>query len=153
MERSLCASLFASLFVGILLIGGCDQKSGNSPKEKSKPVTKAMPQKQSDLADSTVTKNTSQQIKENFMKDLKQQLTDLDTELRKLRVKGESLASDAKAKWGLKLSQLEVKRMALNIKLEEVGKATTEAWGDTEKGARSAWNELKTAVQGASKEF
>jgi len=62
MERSLCAglfaslfeslfaSLFASLFVGLQLIGGCDQKSANLPKGKSKPATKAMPQKQSDLA-------------------------------------------------------------------------------------------------------
>ena len=87
------------------------------------------------------------------MKELKVQMSAMNAKIEDLRNKGANLASDAKANWELKMSELDSKRKAAGTKLEEIENSTAQAWGDVEKGARSAWEELKKAFQSASDEF
>lgn len=68
-------------------------------------------------------------------------------------VKGEGLAEDAKARWNIRMAELDLKRKAAIEKLGEIESSTARAWSDVERGARSAWEDLKSAFQNASNEF
>lgn len=142
------------LVVVLLPTVGCDQKPTNSRPGPEKPSTVTMDDVRRDTAAALEsTAAYSQQNKDKLMKDLKDQLAIMNANIETLRLKGQGLASDAKANWDQKMSELEVKRKSANAKLTEIENSTAEAWSDVEKGAQSAWKELKQAFQDASNEF
>lgn len=51
------------------------------------------------------------------------------------------------------MAELEAKQKAALGKLDELGTSSGEAWGYLEKGAQSAWDDLRKAFQEAAKEF
>jgi hypothetical protein len=142
------------LAIALLTANGCDQKSMDSkPVAVNKPSV-TMDDVQRDAATSLKTTVAySQQNKDRIVKNLKEQLATMDTSIEKLRLKGESLANDAKTNWDLKMVELDEKRKSAHAKLTEVEASTAKAWTDVEKGAQSAWEDLETAFQNASKEF
>ena len=143
-----------SFTAGLLTIFGCSSQPATAPSDSEKPATVTMEDVKRDAATSMETAATySQQSKEELMKELKEQMTAMDAKIEDLRVRGANLASDAKVGWELKMKELEVKRKAANAKLVEIENSTAQAWGEVEKGARSAWEELKMAFQNASDEF
>lgn len=148
------------LVPGLLLITGCNpqpvdsssSKGSSTSSEKSNPVT--IGDVKRDVATSMKTTAAySQQNKDKVMKDLKAQLATLDASIESLRKRGETLADDAKKSWDTRMVELDAKRKTANAKLVEMEDSTAQAWADVEKGAQSAWDELKIAVQNASKEF
>lgn len=148
------------LVPGLLLITGCNpqpvdsssSKGSSTSSEKSNPVT--IGDVKRDVATSMKTTAAySQQNKDKVMKDLKAQLATLDASIESLRKRGETLADDAKTNWDTRMVELDAKRKTANAKLVEMEDSTAQAWADVEKGAQSAWDELKIAVQNASKEF
>ena len=84
---------------------------------------------------------------------MKEKLAVMDANIERLRLKGKNLASDAKAKWDVKMAKLDENRKSANDKLAEFGASTSKAWSDVEAGAKSAWAELSKAFQEASNEF
>lgn len=87
------------------------------------------------------------------MKDLNGQLAAMDKKIEELRTKGAELASDAKANWEVKMSELDIRRKAAHAKLVEIENSTAQAWDEVAKGAQSAWEDLKKAFQSAADEF
>ena len=77
----------------------------------------------------------------------------MDENIKELRLKGKGLATDAKATWDTKMATLDEKRKMANAQLEEIGKSSSRAWVDVEKGTKSAWQELNQAFQDALNEF
>lgn len=146
--------LFAGALTGLCLSVGCSEKQKETPVSAAKPsvVTREDVDRAAQNSRDT-TAAYSQQNKEKLVKELKDQLAMMDENIAKLRVKGESLASDAKTTWNLRMSELDLKRKAASDKLNEVESSTARAWSDVEKGARSAWEDLKTSFQNASNEF
>ncbi len=147
--------LFPTLMVaGLLSILGCDQKSTSTQPNLENPSTVTMDDVRRDTSNALETTATySKQNKDLLVKDLKEQLTIMDAKIDELRLKGKGLASDAKVKWDVKMSELEIKRKSASAKLTDIENSSAEAWGDVEKGAQSAWVELKKAYQDASNEF
>jgi len=62
-------------------------------------------------------------------------------------------AAQAKARWTEKTADLEAKQQVARDKLGEVRKSTGEAWEHLEKGAKSAWDDVRKAFQEAAEEF
>jgi TolA-binding protein len=144
----------AGVVAGLCIAVGCTEKQKETPVSAAKPsiVTREDVDRAAQESKET-TAAYSQQNKEKLVKDLKDQLATMDENIAKLRVKGEGLASDAKASWDTRMAELDVKRKAASEKLNEIESSTARAWSDVEKGARSAWEDLKTAFQNASNEF
>lgn len=150
MSRSFLAFFVASL----LTTAGCDQKATKLPPVVEKPSAVSKDDVQRDMTTALETSAAySQQSKDKLVRDLKDQLAIMDANIEKLRLKGQGLASDAKANWDQKMSELEVKRKSANAKLKEIENSTAAAWSDVEKGTQAAWEELKKAFQDASNEF
>ena len=138
----------------LLAFSGCTEKQEGTAVTAGKPsvVTREDVDREAEESRDT-TAAYSQQNKDKLVKELKDQLATMDENIAKLRVKGEALASDAKASWDLKMAELDLKRKSANEKLVEIESSTAKAWSDVEQGARSAWEDLKGAFQAASDEF
>jgi hypothetical protein len=140
--------------IGLVATVGCDpyQPKPANVTEKNSTVTKEDVKRDAEKSAET-TAAYSQQNREKLIQDMKAQMATMDANIEKLRLKGKDLASEAKLNWEEKMSDLEAKRKLANERLEEVGNATSQAWSDIEKGARSAWDDLAKAFRDASKEF
>ena len=93
------------------------------------------------------------QAKEDFEMRLKASLAEMEKEIERLREKGHALKDEAKTRWTEKMADLEAKQQVARDKLGEVRKSTGEAWEHLEKGAQSAWDDVRKAFQDAAKEF
>jgi hypothetical protein len=71
----------------------------------------------------------------------------------KLHDKGLALKDEASARWNEKMANLKAKQAAAREKLDELRTSTGEAWGHVEKGAQSAWDDVRKAFDEAAKEF
>jgi hypothetical protein len=137
------------MLVGILMTCGCDQKVRDSTHENvSSDDVRRDVKKAADTA-----ANFSEQSKEEFKKGLDDRLKALESEIAKLREKGNELMGKAKDDWAQRSAELEIKRDAVLTKLDEVSRSTAEAWKDVQEGAQTAWDELDKAFRQAAKEF
>lgn len=145
---------FFLIVTGALFFGGCDSNSSSPSTNSEQPKKVTMDDVKRDAAKSLeTTAKFTEQNKENLMKDLKEQLAVMDSKITDLRSKGAQLANDARAKWELKMAELETRRQTASAKLVEVENSTAQAWDEVEKGAKAAWEELKKAFQNAANEF
>jgi hypothetical protein len=135
------------MFAGLFAWSGCEQKLGDRTPGK---VTSEDVRRDASQAVNTAAEY-SQQTKEEFQKKLATQFDELDDKIVKLREKGRDLKDESKVKWDQKMAELEKKREAARVKLDEVGHSSAEAWKDVQKGAASAWDELDKAFRDASK--
>ena len=142
--------------VGLVFSIGCEQKMPQAQPSS----TSAMPPnitiddvKRDAASSMNTTAAYSQQEKDKIVADMKEKLAVMDANIERLRLKGKNLASDAKAKWDVKMANLDENRKSANDKLAEFGASTSKAWSDVEAGAKSAWAELSKAFQEASNEF
>ena len=139
---------------GRTLVLGCDQKLSetNLPKGTEKMVTVGDVKKDVTAAVNT-TSAYSKQENDRILGEMRAKMEIMDENIKELRLKGKGLASDAKATWDTKMATLDEKRKMANAQLEEIGKSSSRAWVDVEKGAKSAWQELNQAFQDALNEF
>jgi hypothetical protein len=135
------------MFAGLFAWSGCERKPGDRTpgKVSSEDVRRDAGQAVNTAAE------YSEQTKEEFRKKLAKQLDELDDKIVKLREKGRDLKDDSKVNWDQKMAELEKKREAARVKLDEVGHSSAEAWKDVQKGAASAWDELDKSFRDASK--
>ena len=140
--------------LGLTLVLGCDQKLSetNLPKGTPKMVTVGDVKKDLTAAVNT-TSAYSKQENDRILAEMRAKMEIMDENIKELRLKGKGLASDAKATWDTKMATLDEKRKMANAQLEEIGKSSSRAWVDVEKGAKSAWQELNQAFQDALNEF
>ncbi len=137
------------ILAGLFTSSGCQPKSAEPKPGK---VTSEDVRRDAGKAVETATE-FSQQTKEEFQKNLESRLKELDAEIAKLRVKGNDLKDEAKANWDQKMANLETKREAARVKLDEIGHSSAEAWKDIQKGTQAAWDDLDKAFRDASQEF
>jgi len=98
-------------------------------------------------------KDAAVQAREDFEMRFKTSLAELETNIAKLHEKGLALKDEAGVRWNEKMVELQAKQKAAREKLAELGASTAEAWGHVEKGAQSAWDDLRKAFDEAAKEF
>ena len=140
--------------LGLTLVLGCDQKVSETspPKGAPKMVTVGDVKKDVTAAVNT-TSAYSKQENDRILAEMKAKMEIMDANINDLRLKGAGLATDAKANWDAKMATLDEKRRTANAQFEEIGKSSSRAWVDVEKGAKSAWQELSQAFQDALNEF
>jgi hypothetical protein len=93
------------------------------------------------------------QAKEDFEMRFKASLAEMEVEIGKLHDKGLAMKDEASARWNEKMANLKAKQAAAREKLDELRTSTGEAWGHVEKGAQSAWDDVRKAFDEAAKEF
>jgi hypothetical protein len=141
---------------GLAFILGCERKAPQAQTSNipAKPSNVTLDDVKRDAA--TSMKSTaaySQQEKDKLVADMKANLAVIDANIEQMRVKGKDLASDAKAKWDLKMAAIDEKRKLASERIAEVEESTSKAWDGVAAAATSAWEELSKALQDASKEF
>jgi len=99
------------------------------------------------------TTTSAEQTKEDFQSNLRARINELEAEIAKLREQGRDLKDETKSSWDSIVADLETKREAARVKLDEIGQSSEEAWRDIRKGAQSAWEDLDKAFQEASNKF
>lgn len=135
------------------LLIGCYEKREPVSRETPAP-TVTMGDVKSDASKALDTASEySLERKQRMIQKWNDQLSAMDSQMVGLKKSGEQLAADAKVNWEKKMTDLELKRQAARDKLTELENSTAEAWGDIEKGASAAWDDLKNAFQDASKDF
>lgn len=87
--------------------------------------------------------------KEQFQKQMKDLMSDLDARVVKLTAQTKGLAGDARERAMKELEKLKERRKAVGRELEQAGSATAEAWEDIKKGFSKAAGELGDAVDKA----
>jgi hypothetical protein len=93
------------------------------------------------------------QAKKDFEVSFKTSLAEMEVEIAKLQKKVHTLKDEATTRWNERMADLKAKQKVAREKLDEIGTSTGEAWGRMEKGAQSAWDDLRKAFQEAVKEF
>ena len=93
------------------------------------------------------------QAKEEFESRLKASLAEMEEKIDRLHEKGHALKAEVKARWTERIADLEAKLQVARDKLGEVRQSTGEAWEHLEKGAQSAWDDVRKAFQEAAEEF
>ena len=93
------------------------------------------------------------QAKEDFEMRFKNGLAEMEVEMGKLREKGLALKDEASTRWSQKMAELKAKQKVAQEKLDELRTSTGEAWGHLEKGAQSAWDDVRKAFDEAAREF
>jgi chromosome segregation ATPase len=139
--------------VSVSFLTGCYKErepvSGNTPAPS---VTIGDVKSDASKALNTASEYSSEQKKKMIQK-WQEQLSTMDSQMEEIKKKGDQLTADAKDNWNKKMTSLESKRQAAKDKITEMENSTAEAWGDIEKGAVAAWDDLKNAFQDASKDF
>jgi len=133
----------------VLIVSGCEPKPADqalgrvTSQDVRSDVGKAL----------DTTCNAAKQTKEDFQKSLNARLNELEAEIAKLREKAIDLKDENKVSWDRTLADLETKREAARVKLDEIGQSSAEAWSDIQKGAQSAWDDLDKAFHEAAGKF
>ena len=135
--------------VVLLAASGCTK----APVEHTvRKVTVEDVRRDADKAVDTAT-SAAVQAKEDFEKRFKASLAEMEVESGKLHDKGLALKDEASTRWKEKMANLKAKQAVAREKLDELRTSTGEAWGHLEKGAQSAWDDVRKAFEDAAKEF
>ena len=139
-----------TLMVGLVfLASGCEPKPVNptpgnvTPDDVRQDVGKAL----------DTTAKSAEQTKGDFQRNLSARINELEAEIAKLREQGRDFKDETKSSWDRMVADLETKRDAARVKLDEIGQSSEAAWKDIQKGAQSAWDDLDKAFHEASSKF
>jgi hypothetical protein len=95
----------------------------------------------------------SKQDRKVFQKKIESQIDEMDGKLSSLREKGRNLKGTAKADWDQMMAELDVKRDAVQTKLDKLVHANEGVWDETKIEVESAWKDLGIAFREAWKKF
>ena len=74
-------------------------------------------------------------------------------EIDKLIAKSKGKEADSEVQYNKWISDLESKKATARSRLDEVDKASTDAWEDLKEGAQKAADDLSDAIKSAKKQF
>ncbi|HCO26326.1 MAG: hypothetical protein CME31_00540 [Gimesia sp.] len=134
-----------------LFLVACADESSTPPVPGETQVTgEDVKQKIGEAADTA--KEFTKQKRDEYAKQLDQQLEGLDEKIAELETKGAKLKDDAKVEWNKKLEDLKSKRGKLSEKLKEFNASSSEAWEGLKKDLDIAWGNLKEAYDKTAEE-
>ena len=84
--------------------------------------------------------------RDEFVKNLKTQLDDLNTGIEKIELKAQSIKEDSKEKLQEKIKFLREKRDSAFAKIQEVKNTGEETWQDLKRGTENVVSSLKNAI-------
>jgi predicted small secreted protein len=122
-------SLFVVLAVAAALVG-CNTVAG-------------MKEDTSQVSDYTYEK------KEEYQRDLSNQMRELDTKIDELKVKASKASDSTKAEFNRNMESLEKEKAVLAEKMEAVKTSTASSWNSVKAGTDSAMESVKKAYEKA----
>jgi TolA-binding protein len=150
----MCRVILAVGLIGFVLTLGCGKKTTESDSASETSSRATMDDVKREAAETAeATAAFVQQKKEMLLAEMDERLTAIDARIEELRAQEKELASDARARWQLKMDALDEKRRLANERLGEIAESTSKAWSDVETGLKNALEELSEAVQEASSEL
>lgn len=84
--------------------------------------------------------------REQFVINLKNQLDELNNDIKKIELKAESVRENAKEKIQLRIKKLQHKRDAALTKIQEIKNSSDDAWQDLKQGTENVLESLKAGV-------
>lgn len=134
-----------------LFLVACANESSPPPVPGETQVTgDDVKQKVGEAMDSA--KEFTKQKRDEYAKQIDQQLKDLDGKIAELETKGAKLKDDAKVKWNEQLEDLKSKRGKVSEKVKEFNESSAEAWEGLKKDLDIAWGNLKEAYDKTAEE-
>jgi len=92
-------------------------------------------------------------IKEEYQKELQEQLDDWGKEIDKLKVVAGKAKVGLQAEYYKEIEDLRCKQLAAQKKLHELKSASGEAWEDLKGGIEISWSAMSKAVKSAVSRF
>ncbi|MGB3639162.1 MAG: hypothetical protein WBA39_16540 [Rivularia sp. (in: cyanobacteria)] len=93
------------------------------------------------------------ETKQAYEAKVKAQLDKLNAQIAQMKAKAAEANADAEIEYNKTIEDLSDKRDAAQVKLNEIGKASEDAWQDLKVGFESAWNDLNIAFKSAMDKF
>ncbi len=93
------------------------------------------------------------ETKQAYEAKVKAQLDNLNAQIAQMKAKAAEANADAAIEYNKMIEDLSDKRDAAQVKLNEIGKASEDAWEDLKVGFESAWNDLNIAFKSAMDKF
>ena len=148
--------VFAMVSAAVLIAGvGC----GNDQGDPAPPVNPGTPpvtgedlKREFGEAADTALRYTEEQTTQ-LREKVRQQLTEMDAEMARMKAKTDELAGEAKTRMESRLSELSEERAKVEAKLQELGDSTGKAWTEVKSGLDKAWGEMKASYEKAADEF
>lgn len=106
-------------------------------------------------ADDTMeaTGELASQTKDEYVRELREQLAELDRKMADLQQRAGNLQDDAKAEWQQTWDNLQARREQMKQEMSELQSSSGDAWQDLREGTSSAWGELQQAFERAQQQF
>ena len=93
------------------------------------------------------------ETKQAYQQKVKAQLDNLNAQIDQMKAKAAEANADAAIEYNKMIEDLSGKRNEAQAKLDEIGKASEDAWQDLKVGFESAWNDLNVAFKSAMDKF
>ena len=109
-----------------------------------------------DAPSATTNKSIGESVVENkdqFIAAMDKKLNEFDAKINELTAKSSHFTGSAKADADNALSKLRDQRETARQKIDDLKKATKEAWGETKVGFQNAWQDLEDAYGKAKAKF
>ena len=138
--------IFLSLGLSIIL-SACNKEKNPPPKVTTENVVSDTKQ----ALDTTV--DYLQQKHDEYVREAKKQLADLQTKIEELKSQADGASKDVRAKMEKQILVLQEKRKATEKKLAQLNSASEKAWEQIKSGFDKAMEDLKLSYQNAKKQF
>jgi len=93
------------------------------------------------------------ETKQAYEAKVKAQLDNLNAQIDQMKAKAAEANADAAIEYNKMIEDLTSKRNTAQAQLDEIGKASEDAWEDLKVGFESAWNDLNVAFKSAMDKF
>lgn len=93
------------------------------------------------------------ETKQAYEAKVKAQLDQFNAQIEQMKAKAAEANADAAIEYNKAIDDLTAKRNSAQAKLDEIGKASEDAWQDLKVGFESAWNDLNVAFKSAMDKF
>ncbi len=91
------------------------------------------------------------ETRQAYEKKVRAQFDKLNAQIAEIKAKGDQAKADASVAFNSRLEELYAKRDAAQLKLEELHRASEDAWQEVQQGLDTAWSELQSAFDAAVK--
>ena len=99
------------------------------------------------------TKEYTIEQKNEFVTELKSELSELDKDIAVMKAKASAQKDEASKEIKLQVESLEKKRSELNLKIDRLSSASKSAWTELRSGVQSAFKDMKTSFNKATEKF
>lgn len=92
-------------------------------------------------------------MKQAYVQNVQTRLNQWDAEVEKLMIRADQAEADARQKYEEQIDDIRQRQADAQAQLDDMRKASEDAWEDMKQGVEDAWGRLEKAVKDASSRF